>query len=67
MHRRRTIPGIQIFPVPTEWDAGRAASGVQTALTQNPDIKGIYTPAGGVFLSAVHADAQDQGHAAPGR
>ena len=31
----------------------RAASGVQTALTQNPDIKGIYTPAGGVFLSAV--------------
>ena len=26
---------------------------VQTALTQNPDMKGIYTPAGGVFLSAV--------------
>ena len=26
---------------------------MQTALTQNPDIKGIYTPAGGVFLSAV--------------
>jgi len=46
-------PNIQIFEVPTEWDAARAASGVQTALTQNPDIKGIYTPAGGVFLSAV--------------
>jgi simple sugar transport system substrate-binding protein/ribose transport system substrate-binding protein len=46
-------PDIQIFPVPTEWDAARAASGVQTALTQNPDMAGIYTPAGGVFLSAV--------------
>lgn len=39
--------------MPTEWDPGRAASGVQTALTQNADMKGIYTPAGGVFLSAV--------------
>lgn len=46
-------PNVEIFSVPTEWDPGRAASGVQTALTQNPDIKGIYTPAGGVFLSAV--------------
>lgn len=46
-------PDVEIFSVPTEWDPGRAASGVQTALTQNPDIKGIYTPAGGVFLSAV--------------
>ncbi|MDQ3558405.1 MAG: sugar ABC transporter substrate-binding protein, partial [Pseudomonadota bacterium] len=44
-------PGIQIISVPTEWDPGRAAAGVQTAITQNPDLKGIYTPAGGVFLS----------------
>lgn len=50
---KASYPEIQIFEVPTEWDAARAASGVQTALTQNPDIKGIYTPAGGVFLSAV--------------
>lgn len=50
---KANYPKIQIFDVPTEWDAGRAASGIQTALTQNPDIKGIYTPAGGVFLSAV--------------
>lgn len=50
---KANYPKIQIFDVPTEWDAARAASGVQTALTQNPDIKGIYTPAGGVFLSAV--------------
>ncbi len=46
-------PNIQIISVPTEWDPGRAAAGVQTAMTQNPDLKGIYTPAGGVFLSAV--------------
>ena len=50
---KANYPGIEISSVPTEWDAARAASGVQTALTQNPDIKGIYTPAGGVFLSAV--------------
>lgn len=50
---KANFPNVEIFSVPTEWDPGRAASGVQTALTQNPDIKGIYTPAGGVFLSAV--------------
>ena len=50
---KANYPKIEIFSVPTEWDPGRAAAGVQTALTQNPDMKGIYTPAGGVFLSAV--------------
>lgn len=50
---KANYPGIEITSVPTEWDPARAASGVQTALTQSPDIKGIYTPAGGVFLSAV--------------
>jgi ribose transport system substrate-binding protein len=50
---KANYPKVQIFSVPTEWDPGRAAAGVQTAFTQNPDMKGIYTPAGGVFLSAV--------------
>jgi len=49
----RDFPGIEIINIPTEWDPAQAASGLQTALTQNPDIKGIYTPAGGVFLAAV--------------
>ena len=50
---KKNYPDVQISSVPTEWDPARAAAGVQTALTQNPDIKGIYTPAGGVFLAAV--------------
>jgi hypothetical protein len=29
------------------------AAGIQTEMTQNPDIKGIYTPACGVFLAAI--------------
>lgn len=50
---KENYPEIEIINIPTEWDPARAASGLQTALTQNPDLKGIYTPAGGVFLSAV--------------
>lgn len=50
---KEKFPNVQIINIPTEWDPARAASGLQTALTQNPDLKGIYTPAGGVFLSAV--------------
>jgi ribose transport system substrate-binding protein len=46
-------PGVKIVNVPTEWDPAKAAAGIQTALTQNPDLAGIYTPAGGVFLSSV--------------
>lgn len=49
----KNYPKVQIFGVPTEWDGARAASGIQTVMTQNPDIKAVYTPAGGVFLAAV--------------
>jgi ribose transport system substrate-binding protein len=50
---KKNYPNVKIFGVPTEWDGARAAAGIQTVMTQNPDIKGIYTPAGGVFLAAV--------------
>ena len=49
----KNYPGVKIVNVPTEWDPAKAAAGIQTALTQNADLAGIYTPAGGVFLSAV--------------
>lgn len=44
-------PDITVFEEPTEWDGSKAASALQTRLTQHPDIDGIYMQAGGVFLA----------------
>jgi simple sugar transport system substrate-binding protein/ribose transport system substrate-binding protein len=39
------FPGIKVFGIPTKWDGNVAASKLQTTLTANPDIKGIYMQA----------------------
>jgi ribose transport system substrate-binding protein len=36
------FPNIKVFGIPTKWDAGVAANKLQTTLTANPDIKGVY-------------------------
>jgi ribose transport system substrate-binding protein len=43
-------PAIKVFEEPTEWDGGKAQSALETRLATDPDIKGIYMQAGGVFL-----------------
>jgi ribose transport system substrate-binding protein len=44
-------PGITLFEIPTGWKADVAAAGLDSLLTANPDIKGIYMQAGGAFLA----------------
>jgi ribose transport system substrate-binding protein len=39
------FPGIKVFGEATKWDGAVAASKLQTRLTANPDIKGVYMEA----------------------
>jgi ribose transport system substrate-binding protein len=49
------FPGLQVLEVPAEWKADKAASGLEGLLTANPDIKGVYMQAGGVYLAPTLA------------
>lgn len=44
-------PSIEVLEIAAEWKAEKAASGLENLLTSNPDIKGIYMQAGGVYLA----------------
>lgn len=44
-------PQITVLEIPAEWKAEKAASGLEGLLTANPDVKGIYMQAGGVYLA----------------
>ncbi|WP_086849266.1 sugar ABC transporter substrate-binding protein [Amycolatopsis kentuckyensis] len=39
---KKDFPGITVFGEATNWDANTAAQKLQTRLTANPDIKGVY-------------------------
>jgi len=39
---KQNFPGITVFGEATNWDANTAAQKLQTRLTANPDIKGVY-------------------------
>jgi simple sugar transport system substrate-binding protein/ribose transport system substrate-binding protein len=62
---KANFPGIQVFAEPTDWDGGKAAAALQTVLTQNPDINGIYMQAGGVFLAPTLQLLKSKGLLAP--
>ncbi len=38
----KNFPGVTVFGEATNWDANTAAQKLQTQLTANPDIKGVY-------------------------
>jgi ribose transport system substrate-binding protein len=44
-------PQIAVLEIPAEWKAEKAASGLEGLLTANPDVRGIYMQAGGVYLA----------------
>ena len=48
----KNFPDLIQLEVPTNaWGADEAATGLDTVLTANPDVKAIYMHAGGVFLA----------------
>jgi simple sugar transport system substrate-binding protein/ribose transport system substrate-binding protein len=44
------FPNITVFEEPTDWEGAKAQAALETRLSTDPDIKGIYMQAGGVFL-----------------
>jgi simple sugar transport system substrate-binding protein/ribose transport system substrate-binding protein len=42
---KKDFPGIKVFGIATKWDGAVAASKLQTTLTANPDLKGVYMQA----------------------
>ena len=44
------FPGITVFEEPTDWEGAKAQAALETRLSTDPDIKGVYMQAGGVFL-----------------
>ncbi|MFJ2741131.1 sugar ABC transporter substrate-binding protein [Streptomyces sp. NPDC087440] len=48
---KEKFPGLKVLEIPAKWESDAAASQLDTLLNQNPDIKGIYMQAGGVYLA----------------
>jgi len=43
--------GLSLLEIPANWKADVAATALDSLLTANPDVKGIYMQAGGVYLA----------------
>ena len=50
---KANYPGIEVLEIPAKWKAELAASGLDSLLPANPDLKAIYMHAGGVFQTAT--------------
>ncbi|MCX5201376.1 sugar ABC transporter substrate-binding protein [Streptomyces sp. NBC_00237] len=48
---KEKFPQLKVLEIPAKWESDAAASQLDTLLNQNPDIKGIYLQAGGVYLA----------------
>lgn len=44
-------PNLKVLEIAAQWDGERAGQGLEALLAANPDLKGIYLQAGGVYLS----------------
>jgi simple sugar transport system substrate-binding protein/ribose transport system substrate-binding protein len=44
------FPDIKVFEEPTDWEGAKAQAALETRLSTDPDIRGVYMQAGGVFL-----------------
>ncbi|TDN62877.1 sugar ABC transporter substrate-binding protein [Paraburkholderia sp. BL10I2N1] len=47
----KKYPGLTLLEIPASWKGDVAATALDSLLTANPDVKGIYMQAGGVYLS----------------
>ncbi|MFD8306336.1 sugar ABC transporter substrate-binding protein [Streptomyces sp. NPDC059690] len=48
---KKKYPKLKVLEIPAKWESDTAASKLDTLLNANPDIKGIYMQAGGVYLA----------------
>ncbi len=48
---KEKYPKLKVLEIPAKWESDTAAAKLDTLLNANPDIKGIYLQAGGVYLA----------------
>ncbi|MEV6833213.1 sugar ABC transporter substrate-binding protein [Streptomyces sp. NPDC051133] len=48
---RKKYPKLKVLEIPAKWESDTAAAKLDTLLNANPDIKGVYLQAGGVYLA----------------
>ncbi|MEU0844533.1 sugar ABC transporter substrate-binding protein [Streptomyces sp. NPDC005962] len=58
---RRRYPHIKVLDIAAGWQADKAAAGLEALYSANPDIKGIYLQAGGVYLAPTLRTLQRHG------
>ncbi|WP_229909887.1 sugar ABC transporter substrate-binding protein [Streptomyces flavofungini] len=58
-------PKVKVLEIPAKWESDTAASKLDTLLNSNPDIKGIYMQAGGVYLAPTIQTLKSKGMLKP--
>jgi simple sugar transport system substrate-binding protein/ribose transport system substrate-binding protein len=48
---KKKYPKLEVLEIPAKWESDTAAAKLDTLLNANPDVKGIYLQAGGVYLA----------------
>nr|BFD81355.1 sugar ABC transporter substrate-binding protein [Streptomyces sp. Xyl84] len=48
---KKSFPRLKVLEIPAKWESDTAAAKLDTLLNANPDLKGIYLQAGGVYLA----------------
>lgn len=58
---RKKYPKLTVLEIPAKWESDTAASKLDTLLNSDPDIKGIYLQAGGVYLAPTLQTLKSKG------
>ncbi|KMS76336.1 ABC transporter substrate-binding protein [Streptomyces viridochromogenes] len=58
---KKDFPKLKVLEIPAKWESDTAASKLDTLLNANPDIKGIYMQAGGVYLAPTLQTLKSKG------
>ncbi|MDF3144334.1 MULTISPECIES: sugar ABC transporter substrate-binding protein [unclassified Streptomyces] len=58
---KKNFPKLKVLEIPAKWESDAAASKLDTLLNANPDIKGIYLQAGGVYLAPTLQTLKSKG------
>ncbi|MDG4862472.1 sugar ABC transporter substrate-binding protein [Streptomyces sp. T-3] len=58
---KEKFPKLKVLEIPAKWESDTAAAKLDTLLGANPDIKGIYLQAGGVYLAPTLQTLKSKG------
>jgi ribose transport system substrate-binding protein len=58
---KKNFPKLKVLEIPAKWESDTAASKLDTLLNANPDLKGIYMQAGGVYLAPTLQTLKSKG------